>query len=1024
MAKWCNCSRIHPEVKKREKYRCSLIKRSAMTINQQPSLLTVPDSTVQHCLDLDLLHFYYQNVRGLRTKTKDFFLASSSCDYNVIAITESWLNPSFHDAELFNCNYVVYRCDRSPLNSEFERGGGVLIAVRSSPSYASERIIVPGTENVEILFVKLFSRGKTIFLCCLYIPSGSSDEIYRRYHDVLTLFLGFVGINCSDTFLIFGDFNLPNIEWCRESDGHNFLLPTNVKSGIQEDLITYLLGSDLSQLSGVRNRRGRLLDLLFSNAVDQVTVAECEYPLVPVDVDHIPFEGTLDITTVNQSQNNVFPFETNFIFKRANFNQISEYLSSIDWTHHLRLCDDVDGAVDFLYSKLSYCFHHFVPRRRVPHSSHPPWYDRSVLQLKNLKTKSYKRYKKSKLRSDYTAYSRLRGAFKSCQQKAYNTYLRRTEQSLKRDPSKFWSFVASKRKTSGFPGVMFYGDLTATSEIGICELFASFFKKIYVADKHRTDSGNGSVPLMEGVDLGSLQLSRSDVLRALVGLNIKKGRGPDEIPPIVLKNCAESLVTPLLYIFNLSLSLGNFPKCWKVSYITPIFKSASRSNVENYRGVAILPTIGKLFEKVVCDWLAEKLKHHICVSQHGFVRGRSVSSNLIEFTNYASGVIESGSQLDVIYTDFSKAFDRVPHTLLLRKLHMIGVHSSLLSWISSYLVGRWQYVRLCGCRSSTFEVHSGVPQGSHLGPLLFLLYVNDIPTIFKSRSLLYADDLKLFRRIVSVADAQILQQDLLALSDWCSRNGLNLNIGKCKCLTFHRKRGQPMFFDYTIDGTILVRIEETFDLGILFDNKLSFTKHIEHSIAKAYSMLGFITRICSDFTDPLVLKCLYFAHVRTYLEYAVTVWCPYFEVYINRIESIQKRFIWLVFCKFGWQEYIRCAPYSFKCNLLGLQSLQSRRLSICCMFVFDILSNRMDVPNLLSLLNLNVPCRVFRQQRVLRLQYHRTDYGASEPIHNLSSIFNQCNNLFDFGMSRNIFEKRIRAYIGNNMVVRCDSVIL
>lgn len=372
--------------------------------------------------------------------------------------------------------------------------------------------------------------------------------------------------------------------------------------------------------------------------------------------------------------------------------------------------------------------------------------------------------------------------------------------------------------------------------------------------------------------------------------------------------------------------------------------------------------MGKFFESLVCNIVTERVKNVIGVAQHGFMRGRSTSTNLIEFTNCASGVIESGSQLDVVYTDFSKAFDRLQHKCLISKLGEVGMHGSLLAWIQSYLSHRKQFVKICGWTSSTFDVLSGVPQGSHLGPLLFILFINDIQQTFTSKCLLYADDLKIFRKVDSINDALSLQDDLNKLSLWCKRNSLDLNIQKCKCMSFHRKRSLAVSFNYSINDIFLERVDEIRDLGILFDEKITFTKHIDSSVAKAFSMLGFVMRICAEFRNPVLLKCLYFAHVRTHLEYGLTVWFPYYDVHVVRIESIQKKFIWYVFCKFGWQEYVRFAPYIFKCRLLGLTSLELRRTIACCLFIFDLLSGRIDAPNILSILNFNAPSRILRQQ--------------------------------------------------------------
>ena len=234
-----------------------------------------------------------------------------------------------------------------------------------------------------------------------------------------------------------------------------------------------------------------------------------------------------------------------------------------------------------------------------------------------------------------------------------------------------------------------------------------FFKNVYVDDNCESLSNEYSTSVFS--QLGHVCFAEHNILEALTGLNLKKGIGPDKVSPLLLHNCANSLSVPLTFIFNKSLSVGIFPQKWKISYISPIHKSGSRRSVENYRGVAILPTIGKLFELLVTQVMTRHFRHFISPAQHGFMSGRSTVTNLLEFSNCAISVLESGEQLDVVYTDIRKAFDRLNHSILLKKLNSIGVYASLLSWIRSYLQNRSQYARIFGWESHTFTVHSGVP---------------------------------------------------------------------------------------------------------------------------------------------------------------------------------------------------------------------------------------------------------------------------------------------------------------------------
>lgn len=294
-------------------------------------------------------------------------------------------------------------------------------------------------------------------------------------------------------------------------------------------------------------------------------------------------------------------------------------------------------------------------------------------------------------------------------------------------------------------------------------------------------------------------------------------------------------------MFNLSLSTGIFPASWKESFIVPLHKNGCRSNIENYRGIAKLSGIPKLFEKLVTLKLVHSIQSIISPCQHGFLKGKSTVTNLLEFTSYVFSSFSSKLQTDVIYTDFSKAFDRVDHRLLLLKLDLIGFPSNLLDWLSSYLMNRTQSVLFKGCLSRKVFVTSGVPQGSHLGPVLFNIFLNDLPSVIhNSKILMYADDVKLYSSLSAVSECVLLQEDLGRLVDWCQCNHMLLNLGKCKKMSFSRR--QVLKTSYLIGDSLLENVSPFCDLGVTFDAKLTFSLHIDFCISRASSLIGFINR--------------------------------------------------------------------------------------------------------------------------------------------------------------------------------------
>lgn len=868
-----------------------------------------------------------------------------------------------------------------------------LIAVDSS--MASERVLVPGVDSIEFVLVKIRFSEMYVFVCCVYIPSNSPVAVYQDYAESLQRIIDFIDLNVEDRLYVLGDFNMTEVRWsevsldvssasvCFEA---NSLRPVVIDTAANAELIYTLLGSDLRQVNNVRYSQGRMLDLVFCSDSNEVTVREALVPMVKVDKYHPPIEIEFSVVVDNVTELN--PESHEFNFRKADYDSLNLYLGQIDWDAEFSAYTGVDDMVERFYGVINAGFERFVPLKKFKSHNHPPWYSKRLLNLKNRKRRAHASFKENGERTeDKLIFCSLRTEFDQLQRQAYKMYKSTTEDNLVADPAGFWKYVNSVRKVDGYPSSMYLKDDKSETMQGKCDLFAKFFESVYV---NESDTVNQHFGLEKKVDIGSVRIDEVKIAESLGEVDVTKGNGPDNVSPMFLKNCSAALSFPLYRIFNLSLS-SKFPDRWKESYIVPIFKSGSRSDVECYRGVAILPTFGKLFESIVCGILTDELsKKVVSVSQHGFVKGRSTSTNLVEFVSDAIREIESGKQVDVIYTDIRKAFDTVQHNALIAKLGEIGIHSSLLAWIDSYLRARTQYVKILGWDSRVFSVKSGVPQGSHLGPLLFLLFFNDVTKVVKSSKFsLFADDLKIHKVVKSVRDCNALQADIAALHLWCESNGLRLSVGKCKVMSLFRKR-DPLFCEYNVDGVALERVREYRDLGVVISENLCFSKHVAAIVAKAFSMLGFMKRICKSFRNVNALKSVYCAHVRSHLEYASVVWFPYQSTLVDKIESIQKKFVmyalrWTV--RRG--NDFRLPPYKDRCASIGIEPLFVRRLQHCAFFVFDLLKGKIDAPLLRNKLNISTPVRNLRNHEFIRLEQHRTNYGLFEPITNMSRIFNR-----------------------------------
>ena len=268
-----------------------------------------------------------------------------------------------------------------------------------------------------------------------------------------------------------------------------------------------------------------------------------------------------------------------------------------------------------------------------------------------------------------------------------------------------------------------------------------------------------------------------------------------------------------------------------------------------------MPVLAKVFEKIINKSLRVHLKPLICEEQHGFTPNRSTVTNLTVYSEFVTKCMDETNDVHSIYTDFSRAFDKVSHKLLLHKMSMqFGFKNNTLLWFESYLSQRHQRVVLNGVESSWVSVTSGVPQGSILGPTLFLLYVNDLPNAVKSsKCLLFADDAKFYKRITSFVDCLLLQSDIDSLIRWCSDWKISLNVDKCAYIKFSNKRISVFDFSYSILNSPIPRVFDIKDLGVTFTSSFLFNKHINNVTAKSFRFLGFIKRSLKSFKDPAVL---------------------------------------------------------------------------------------------------------------------------------------------------------------------------
>ena len=404
---------------------------------------------------------------------------------------------------------------------------------------------------------------------------------------------------------------------------------------------------------------------------------------------------------------------------------------------------------------------------------------------------------------------------------------------------------------------------------------------------------NSRVP--ENISIENVIITEEIVMKKLKSLDIEKSQGPDGLHPRMLKELACVIVPPLSYLFKRSVHEGIVPDRWKLANVTPIHKNGSKNNKKNYRPISLTSVLCKILESIIKENIMDYFSAHnlFTIEQHGFISGKSCTTQLLETQETLIGNLDNHAATDVVYFDLRKAFDSVPHQRLKTKLRGYGIRGPLLNWIVNYLKDRKQRVVMDGATSDWCSVSSGVPQGSVLGPLLFLIYVNDLPDKLKSNIKLYADDAKLYREIKSVEDCQILQNDILEMEEWANIWQLTFNPLKCQVLKIGKTYHPDININYYMHQSenVISELENVLkikDLGVVTDENLVYKDHIESVTAKANKMWGIIRRTFTNL-DKNGLLVLYKTMVRSHLEFAAPVWSPHYWYQVEALETVQRR---------------------------------------------------------------------------------------------------------------------------------------
>ena len=862
------------------------------------------------------------NCEGVTGKKASIENMLTSLQPDIFLAAETKLDSSVYDAEFLPPTYR----DFPPARKDRKRGGGgVFIAVREG--ILAEHLTEFDTE-CEISWIKIQLQNKNYMIVgVFYRPSDSSLDALNQLH------LSISKIRSSyprAKIFLGGDFNLPGINW--ENYCHTPLAP---KKAACELLLKTVDDFNLEQLNLQPTRKENILELLFTSCPE--TVVHCGTGPGISDHDHIVI-ARVNLRVIQNKKKS----RTIHLFKKADWekaktlinlskeqffkNNPQEKTVDHNWTH-LKSC---------ILDVITKC----VPSKKISGRHKIPWFTKKLKRLARKKQRAYNRAKKSKKDRDWTIFRSVRKKLQKSEKNAHYDYLK---EIISEDGNKgLWRYLKSTRKDTCGVSTLIKDGVSGSEPAHKARMLNEQFSSVFTKEDTNSIPDLGPSPYPE---MAEIKIGEAGVRKLLKDLNSNKACGSDKIPATLLKCCADEIAPMLTFIFQQSLDTSTVPEDWKIALITPVFKKGKRTNPENYRPVSLTSICCKINEHIIVSQTMNHLENNnILVDyQHGFRRRRSCESQLLITSHDLATILNKHSQADVAVLDFAKAFDKVPHQRLIRKLQFYNLEPKVVGWIQAFLSNRSQSVVVDGHTSTSAPVLSGVPQGTVLGPLLFLLFINDIATNVTSSIRLFADDCLLYRETNKKEECEILQQDLDKLVSWSKTWGMAFNVNKCNIVSITNMKKNKQRYSYQMDGQPIKSIENTPYLGVNINSKLQWQQHINNISSAANRMLGFLSRTMRRCPQNLK-ESTYKAMVRPKLEYCSSIWDPHQQKYVAKLEMVQRRAA----------RFVRNVPHKYTAgpqpsatdmvNQLGWIPLKDRRHDTRITLLYKVTNNLIEVP--------------------------------------------------------------------------------
>ena len=841
-----------------------------------------------------------------------------SNDIDIIAITESLCkNPT----EGYDPVFILKGYDCVANN----KGRGTLLFIKNTLEYITlsqyEDVFSPST----ICKISI-DKSSDIILGVIYRSPSSTEEDSQKLNNLIDQISEKY---CKKNIVLVGDFNYKEIDWkkdmCEKNDSH---IASKFLECIHRNYLEQLIEEDTHHRG---DQTPSLIDLILTNQKEIVEEIVYQPPLGKSHHTMICFN--LNVVLNTESKEKVEKYRLD----KGDFDGMREYISKVEWNEKLKDTDNLnEWASNFNHiieeAKTKFIpMKSFNPNKPIRKFAAPI----TLLEALQMKRKAFKKKKKYNTPKNNEEYIYYRNLVNKEVKRAKRAKEQKVAKEAKVNPKVLYQYFSSMCKQKESVPNLERPDGTITdTDTEKAQVLSNFFKSVYVKE--------GGEPMPEFKanvknKIKTIIITEEGVRNALRELNVNKSQGPDGMHPRVLKELADQIAFPLYKIFTRSITEGKIPDIWREAEVRPIFKKGKKTDPGNYRPVSLTSVLCKLLEGFVRSALYKHIVENDLLSEHqfGFCKGRSCLTQLLVTINEWMTYLDQNIPVDVAYLDFKKAFDSVPHKRLIHKMKGYGVEGNLLDWVTDFLKDRTQFVSVNGCNSESVPVTSGVPQGSVLGPTLFIYYINDLPTVTDSKSKIFADDTKGFNPIRNQDDHKKQQECIDSFVKWSVKWLLGFNTTKCNMM--HLGKNNPRH-KYTINnGDEVCDLNITIcekDLGVYIDPLLDFNEHMAKTVKKARSIAGMILRNINGRTYDILVP-LFVGLVRPILEYANPVWSPIYRKDIDMIEKVQRNFTKRV-------SGLNRLTYSERLRRLDLPSLEFRRARGDMVETFKIMKGMYD----------------------------------------------------------------------------------